>query len=417
MTGLRACVVAEIYPGAHDPTLGIWAHRQALATRDAGAEVRVICLHRPVPPLAAGRDLVRRRDARMLREWAVRERHQPRRTRLDGIEVRYARFLAPPRPLSYGSWGLFARPALQRALEALYREWPFDVVHAHYAIPAGHAARSWARRRSLPLAISVHGGDVYWTSQRSRLARRTVASVLRDAGAVLCNSSGTLERVAALGVDRTRLRMVRLGARPPDPEPERRQAPTIVSSGYLVERKRHADVIRALPRIRELVPGCRYLVVGDGPERERLTELAAGLGVADAVELPGRLGPQEALRAVAGCHVMALPSVDEAFGVAYVEAMAAGVPAVGCAGEAGPEEIAALGGGLVRVPPRDPDALARTLSDLLSDEDRRSALGAQARRTALEHFSWERCGEQTVEAYREAARATGAGDRRAAAGV
>ena len=56
---------------------------------------------------------------------------------------------------------------------------------------------------------------------------------------------------------------------------------------------------------------------------------------------------------------MALPSVDEAFGVAYVEALACGVPAIGCAGEGGPEEIAALGEGMLLVPPRDPDALRR----------------------------------------------------------
>ena len=67
--------------------------------------------------------------------------------------------------------------------------------------------------------------------------------------------------------------------------------------------------------------------------------------------------------------MFALPSVDEAFGVAYVEAMAGAVPAIGCAGEAGPEEIAAAGGGIRLVPPRDPEALAAELRALLGDED------------------------------------------------
>ncbi len=54
---MKALVVAEFYPSRRDPVLGIWAHRQALAARDAGAEVRVLVLHRLVPPratLAAG---------------------------------------------------------------------------------------------------------------------------------------------------------------------------------------------------------------------------------------------------------------------------------------------------------------------------------------------------------------------------
>ena len=58
---MRVVVVAEYYPRATDPALGVWAHRQALAARDAGAEVEVLVLHRPVPSKAAlrARDLQR----------------------------------------------------------------------------------------------------------------------------------------------------------------------------------------------------------------------------------------------------------------------------------------------------------------------------------------------------------------------
>ena len=97
---------------------------------------------------------------------------------------------------------------------------------------------------------------------------------------------------------------------------------------------------------------------------------------------------------------MALPSEDEAFGVAYVEAMARAVPAIGCAGEGGPEEIAALGDGMLLVPKRDPHALAEAIERAAGDR----ALGARARETAAEHFTWERCGRATVAAYEEALR-------------
>ena len=49
---MKVAIVSEFYPRAHDPVLGVWAHRQALAARDAGADVRVLVLHRPVPPRA-----------------------------------------------------------------------------------------------------------------------------------------------------------------------------------------------------------------------------------------------------------------------------------------------------------------------------------------------------------------------------
>jgi teichuronic acid biosynthesis glycosyltransferase TuaC len=94
-----------------------------------------------------------------------------------------------------------------------------------------------------------------------------------------------------------------------------------------------------------------------------------------------------------------LPSVDEAFGVAYIEAMAGGVPAIGCRGEGGPEEIAAAGGGIRLVPPGDVEALAGELDRIIAEPDWARELGAAARATVEAQFTWERCGRETVEAY------------------
>jgi glycosyltransferase involved in cell wall biosynthesis len=99
-----------------------------------------------------------------------------------------------------------------------------------------------------------------------------------------------------------------------------------------------------------------------------------------------------------------LPSVDEAFGVAYIEAMAGGVPAIGARGEPGPEEIAACGGGIRLVPPGDPEALAAELRTLLEDADFRRELGAAARANVEANFTWQQCGRATVAAYEDALR-------------
>jgi glycosyltransferase involved in cell wall biosynthesis len=95
-----------------------------------------------------------------------------------------------------------------------------------------------------------------------------------------------------------------------------------------------------------------------------------------------------------------LPSVEEAFGVAYIEAMAAGVPAIGTRGEPGPEEIAASGGGIRLVAPGDTHALAAAIEDVLEDE----ALGVQARENAIANFTWDACGRATASAYEDALR-------------
>jgi teichuronic acid biosynthesis glycosyltransferase TuaC len=87
---MRVAVVAEYYPRATDPVLGVWAHRQALAARDAGADVRVLVLHRPVPARAALRS---RRPAAVLAPL-----RQPLHPELDGVGVKKVAVVAPPRP-------------------------------------------------------------------------------------------------------------------------------------------------------------------------------------------------------------------------------------------------------------------------------------------------------------------------------
>ena len=370
--------------------LGIWTHRQALAARDSGAEVRVLVLHRPIPPLAALRSRNLRRSLANVR--------QPGSGELDGIPVEYVRYLSPPRPWSYDSWGRWAAPALARAMRHTRREFPFELVHAHYAIPAGDAVRRVTR--GVPTIVSVHGHDVQGPNFGRR---RKVATTLERADLVLANSAGTARRCRELGARETRV--VHLGADLPASPPDRPPHPVLVTVGHLAARKRHADVIRALALLRGRHQRLRYVIVGDGPERQRLGELAHSLVVDDLVEFRGQLPPQHAVAAAWGATLFVLPSVDEAFGVAYVEAMAGGVPAIGCRGEDGPEEIAARGGGIVLVPPGDPTALAIEIESLLRDPTRLAALGREARETVSREFTWEKCGRETVAAYQAVATA------------
>jgi teichuronic acid biosynthesis glycosyltransferase TuaC len=385
--------VAEFYPRAHDPVLGIWAHRQALAARDAGAEVRVLVLHRPVPPRAtAAGDVVR--VARTLSA-------QPASVVLDGLDIRYVPFLAPPRARSYASWGAWAAAPLALALRRLRARFRFDVVHAHNAVPTADAVLR-ARLRT-PLIVSVHGGDVLFTALRVPGGERAVRRAYERARLVLANSAGIERACRDLGARSSRV--VHLGTDiPPKPTLVPASPATLVTVGHLVARKRHADVLRALWLLRDRHPELRYLVIGDGPERPALERLVAELGLGDRVELAGQLEHAEALRRARTGWAFVMPSIDEAFGVAYVEAMAAGIPAVGARGEPGPEEIAAAGGGMRLVAPGDVEALATELGALVGEPRFRHELGTRARATVAERFSWEACGRATVAAYDDALR-------------
>jgi glycosyltransferase involved in cell wall biosynthesis len=386
---MKVCVVAEYYPRRRDPVLGVWAHRQALAARDAGAEIKVLALERPVPPAAS---FV---SARRLASAVAGAVKQPRRDTLDDLDVEYVRFVSPPRERSYSTWDRWARGPLAKALGRLHADWPLDLVHAHYALPAAGAALSFTEQKGIPLAVSVHGGDVLGPLVSTPQARARVGGVLRRASQVLCNSQDTLIRCASLTGSASRMVVVHLGAEAPKELPPKHQQPTIATLGHVVARKRHIDVMHALTVLPQDV---RWVVIGDGPERAGLEKLAARLELSERIEWLGQLAPEEALTELARCHVMALPSVDEAFGVAYVEALACGVPAIGCRGEGGPEEIAGAGPGMVLVNPRDPDAVATAVKELLDQPD----LPDKARKTAADEFSWEGCGRATVRAYEQA---------------
>jgi teichuronic acid biosynthesis glycosyltransferase TuaC len=396
---VKVAVVAEFYPRRGDPVLGVWAHRQALAARDAGAEVRILVLHRLVPPrasFAAGAGGVTSTLARLVRE--------PRKQLHDGLEVAYIPYVSPPRSGSYASWGAWAAPSLGLALRRLHRSFGFELIHAHNAVPAGDAVRRV--QLDVPLIVSVHGGDVLYTAADpptgSTAGATAVSRGLGAARLVLANSQGIAELARTHGASETRV--VHLGAElPATPYPSRRAGtgahPTIVTVAHLVARKRHADVLRALAVLGQRHPTLRYTIVGEGPERIALEGLATRLGVIERVDFRGQLAPTQAIEQARRCTLFVMPSTEEAFGVAYIEAMAGGVPAIGCRGEPGPEEIAAAGDGMVLVPPGDIERLTQRIDELLSDPHRLREVGQRARATVAAHFTWERCGRQTLAAY------------------
>jgi glycosyltransferase involved in cell wall biosynthesis len=293
-----------------------------------------------------------------------------------------------------------------------------------------------APRAGVPLVVSVHGGDVLYTAPRSDAGRKAVQRNLAAASTVLANSAGIAELARRYGARDTRV--VHLGADLPEagagrgprapagsqtPEGSRAlggtypqggayppggspapRPPTLVTVGHLVARKRHADVIRALAVLAKRHPTLRYEIVGEGPERPALEALARRLEVSERVDFAGQLPHEQAIARARACTLFAMPSTEEAFGVAYIEAMAGGVPAIGCRGEPGPEEIAVAGDGFVLVPPGDIERLTQRIDELLSDPHRLREASMRARETVATHFTWSRCGEQTVAVYEDVLR-------------
>ena len=289
---------------------------------------------------------------------------------------------------------------------------PPDWVVATKWFPEGPAAL--LAGGSAPVALIAHGRE--FLPQDSRWLKRPVQRwVLRRAGVALANSEYTAANLRLAGVPPQRIRVIYCGVEALRYQVPREQVEklrgdlrlrgkrVLLTAGRLVARKGHDVVLRALPQVLASSGEVHYLVVGDGPERARLVALAAELGVAAHVSFLGRLSDELMPAHFAVCDAFVMPSRDipgqpiEGFGIAYLEAAAAGKPAV--AGRSGGAPEAVLDGvtGLV-VDPQSPAEVATAVTRLLQDASLATGLGRAARERVEREFTWARVAERFLAA-------------------
>jgi glycosyltransferase involved in cell wall biosynthesis len=267
----------------------------------------------------------------------------------------------------------------------------FDLLDAHYLYPDAVAAAAIARRMKLPFVVTARGTDVTLLPQYA-VPRHWLRSMLKRASAGIAVADALRVEMAKLappslelvtlsnGVDLSKFRpLPRDEARARLGWPRDRRI--VLAVGHLIRRKGQHHLLAALPL---LPPDVDVKLVGDGEERGRLLEQAAALGVADRVQLCGRM-PHEALHvAYSAADALALLSEREGWANVLLESLACGTPVVATRVFGTPEVLRdpAIGTLLDATEPR---SVASALQELLS----RPADRARARAYAEGH-SWQR---------------------------
>jgi colanic acid/amylovoran biosynthesis glycosyltransferase len=300
--------------------------------------------------------------------------------------VRYARFLNRVFRLreDMGPAGeMLAWQRLPRAATYLQRA-SVDVLHAHFAWWGATAAACLAPLLDRPFSIVLHAKDIF--SKQRCLPQKLV---MADTLITVCDYNLQWMR-EHLALSRP-VPIVVCGVRLPDHNEPRVGDADVLLVGRLIEKKGVDVLIRAAAQLSAERPGLRIDIVGDGPLRTELEELARSLGLGQRVRFLGKVAHPEVLSRIGAARVLCLPARIAGDGdrdsmpVVIKEAMVRRVPVVGTDVAAIPEMLSDGCG--VLVAPDDPVALAAALAQLLDDSSLRDSVVGLAYARAVERFT------------------------------
>lgn len=331
----------------------------------------------------------------------------PSKPALSPADANWFRYPAIPghRGLSTAGVGLGFR--LRRAVHALHAHSPIDLIHAHGALPCGHAALQLKRGFGIPYVVTVHGRDAFSKLQVGERFRERCAhisqSVYAGAERVIGVSRRVCDEIQA-GMPATLLSAVVYNGvdsslfAPADEEGTR-----LLTVGNLIRSKGHGLVMHALAKLKMEFPDLMWEVIGEGPEEKTLRQHAAELGIAHDVVFRGRQDRRTVAEACRRCTIFVLPSGYEGLGCVYLEAMSAAKVAIGCTGQGIEEVIRHRETGWL-IPPGAQTELIEGLRTLLRDTDLRRRIGAAARDQIVRSFTLRHQAQRLLHIYRECAR-------------
>jgi phosphatidylinositol alpha-1,6-mannosyltransferase len=296
--------------------------------------------------------------------------------------------------------------AISRRSAELARSRGCDRVWFGAAAPLALMAPTLRRAGVRRTVATTHGHEVWWSAVPGTRALLRAIGERNDVLTYL--GEYTRSRIARPLTDAARGRMVRLtpGVDATTFSPGsggtavREQhglvgRPVVVCVSRLVARKGQDVLVRALPAMRQQVPGTALLLVGDGPHRRAIEKLVAELGLADDVVLAGRVPWAQTPAYYDAGDVFCMPTrtrlfglEPEALGICYLEAAATGLPVV--AGDSGgaPDAVLAGENGFV-VPGRSLQAVATACSRLLLDEQLAQRFGSRGRQWVSQQWRWD----------------------------
>lgn len=391
---MKVLEISHLYPVPYDPLLGIAMHKQIKTLKNKGCEVLVIS---PIPwtpfPIKY-----------MSNKWRLYSKVSTHKI-IEDIEIFYPRYLVFPKAYFLASSGTRMYYGIKRLVEKLWPIFPFDIIHAHMALPDGYAAMLLSRDYSKPLVVTFQATDLDITTNRNDKCLQSLQKVFFAADKVISPSP----RLSGQFCERFKIvpDIVGYGINPEDVfygnsnlSAKYKNYRLLLSVSRLITTKGIDLNLYALKKIIDKYDNLLYLIIGDGPARQDLRSLTYNLGLDKYVRFIGQLPHKKVMEYMSICEIFTMPSWQETLGLVYVEAMAHGKPIIGCQGQ-GVDGIVTDGKKGLLVKPKDVDSLVKALDFFLSHPSEAQDIGKRARDLVLKNYTWERSAEKLVEVYRD----------------
>ncbi|MEQ8343188.1 MAG: glycosyltransferase [Marinovum algicola] len=256
-------------------------------------------------------------------------------------------------------------------------------LHNHIAKASCTVAMLASELSGIPYSFTLHGPDIFFAPDHWRLDEKIARARFVACISEFCRAQAMIFSDRALW---DKLHIVHCGIDPARYDPAPRQGPPhLTFVGRLAAVKGVPVLLEALSFLKGELPRLRVTLIGDGPERARLEQDAADLGLRDVVDFAGYRSQSEVARALKVTDALVLPSFAEGVPVVLMEAMAAGRPVI-TTGVAGVSELVEHGKSGFLVPPGDAQRLAQAIRAVLADPDRRIEMGRTGRTRVVEDF-------------------------------
>ena len=393
MKRLKILMVTRLFPSSAYPTFGTFCLERAKALAKH-ADVRVI-VPTPYFPKGVPAPVTWRR-------WSEVERVAELE---GGIRVSYPRYFSMPKVGTFLQ-GIAMAHSVCHDFKQHYSDWQPDIIDAHFAFPDGYAAMRLGKNIGCPTVVTCHGSDlrVYqghafvdamlgWTLRTADRVISVSSELRRSSIAQGCPAQNTVFLSNGVDPEKFALRSKaecreRLGL------PQHRKIGAMV--GYLTDTKNQSLLVRASAEIitRGLTPPL-IVLVGDGPNRQRLEQLIAELGLGEHFVLAGQRAHEEVALWMGAADWLLLSSKHEGWATVYFEAMSCGRPVLTANVSSAKDAICRPEYGSV-IEPTTPGAFA---SAIIAASDRE--YDAQLIRAYAEQHSWARWAEQATAVFRE----------------